>query len=156
MTSRRPLRIALAVVVLSLLGWMFVAVIWLPLYREQAAADFVDQWNEPALEAEIIREDATGTRAWSLKDQQALSKLRQGLRSVHPVQETPPQADRKFRVQIRRADSRVDEYEVLLDENSSERDMLYVVRRSGGATVYGSVYNTPEIRSTLKELIREK
>ena len=155
MKPRILLRTVVVLVVLAAMGVGFYEVIWVPLYRDQQAVNFVSQWNEPASQVDIEREDGSGTKSWSLKDQAALSKLREGMQSFRPGQEKPPQVDQKFRLRVRRSDARVDEYEVLLDSKSSDRDMLYVVRRTGGATVYGSAYNTPELRSALKDLIKE-
>src|SRR5207247_5367515 len=99
---------------------------------------FSGRQDDPGVQAEIEREDGAGTRAWSVQDRQALSKLRDGFRAAEFTRDKPPRADQKFRLRIRRSDARVDEYEVLLDEHSSRQDMLYVVQRSGGSAIYVS------------------
>jgi hypothetical protein len=158
MKPRTSLRILASLVVLALMGWAFVRIIWIPLYGHRETAAFVARQEEPALQAEIVREDSGGTRSWSVQDRQALSKLRDGLRRADysAAGAAPePRMDQKFRLRLRRPDSRVDEYEVLLDERGSEHDLLYVVRRSGGASIYGSAFKTPELRSALQQILKE-
>jgi hypothetical protein len=152
---RRNLQVAAILVLLAVASALFVVVLWIPLYGERQNHRFADEQEEPALQAEIVREDATGVRSWSLKDQQALRKLRDGLRNADYAGAKEPKADQSFRLRIRRSDSRVDEYEVQLDERGSEHDMLYVVRRSGGSPIYGSAYKTPELRAALQQLMKE-
>jgi hypothetical protein len=152
------LRILGSLVVLALMGWAFVMIIWIPLYGHRQTAAFAATQEEPAVQADIVREDSGGTRSWSVQDRQALSKLRDGLRradfsNAGGVPE--PGMDQKFRLRIRRPDSHIDEYEVLLDERGSEHDLLYIVRRSGGAAIYGSAFKTPELRSALQQILKE-
>jgi hypothetical protein len=155
------LRISGSLVVLALMGWAFVRIIWIPLYGHRETAAFAARQEEPAVQADIVREDSGGTRSWSVQDRQALSKLRDGLRRADWSGGSPaggaaePRMDQKFRLRIRRPDAHVDEYEVLLDERGSEHDLLYVVRRSGGAAVYGSAFKTPELRSALQQILKE-
>jgi hypothetical protein len=156
MRSRKTLRILTAVVVLGFVAALFVVVIWIPLYGRQQKADWAVQQDEPPIQAEITRDEPGGTRSWSLKDKQALQKLQAGLQSANYTAMPDPKIDQTFRLRIRRSDSRVDEYEVQLDERGREHDMLYVVRRSGGGAVYGSAFKTPELRSALQQLIKEQ
>jgi hypothetical protein len=141
--------------VLGLLTWMFIRVIWIPLYDDGETAAFCGRTSQPGLQAEIEREDQRGIRTWSVRDQEALSKLRDGFRSAEFSRQKPPRADQKFRVRIRRSDSRVDEYEVLLDESGSRHDMLYVVERQGGTPIYGSAFKTPQLRAALEQILKE-
>jgi hypothetical protein len=152
----RTLRIAASLVLLTLTGWLFVMVVWIPLYSHKEKAAWVLQQDEPPLHAEITREDRNGTRSWSVQDQQALRKLQHGLMHANYAGSKEPKADQSFRLRIRRSDSKVDEYEVQLDERGSEHDMLYVVRRTGGGAVYGSAFKTPELRSALQQVLKEK
>ena len=125
-------------------------------YGHRQTREFAATQDEPAVEADIVREDAGGVRSWSVQDRQALMKLQDGLRRADFTGTNAPRADQKFKLRIRRSDSRIDEYEVLLDERGSEHDMLYVVRRSGGGTpMYGSAFKTPELRSALLQLLKE-
>jgi hypothetical protein len=154
--KRRRLPVILAcVAVFGLMTWLFIAVIWIPLYDYQQTATFSGRTDDPGIQAEIEREDKSGVRRWSIQDQQALTKLREGFQTAEFTREKPPRADQKFRVRIRRSDARVDEYEVLLDENSSRQDMLYVVQRQGGAPIYGSAFKTPELRSALQQILKD-
>ena len=57
--------------------------------------------------------------------------------------------------EIRRPDSRIDEYEVLLDERGRDHDLLYVVRKADGVSIVGSAYKTPELRSALRQILKE-
>ena len=148
-------RIAGSVVVLGLLGWAFVMIIWIPLYGHRKTREYAVEQEQPALQAEIVREDRSGIRSWSLQDQQALRKFQEGLRQADYAGAKEPKADQRFRVRIRRNDSRIDEYEVLLDERGRDHDLLYVVRRSGGTSIYGSAYKTPELRSALQQILKD-
>lgn len=155
MDSGRTVRIVGSLLLLGLMGWMFVMVIWIPLYGHRRNHEYAVEQDQPALQAEIVREDGNGSRAWSIQDQQALRRLRDGLRQADYAGAKEPKVDQKFRLRIRRSDSRVDEYEVQLDERGSEHDLLYVVRRAGGAAMYGSAYKTPELRSALQQILKE-
>lgn len=155
MTSDRSVRILGSLVILGLLGWAFVMVIWIPLYGHRKTLAYAAEQEQPAVQAEIVREDRSGTRSWSLQDQEALRKLQEGLRQADYAGAKAPQAEQKFRVRIRRPDSRIDEYEVLLDERGREHDLLYVVRRTDGASIVGSAYKTPELRSALRQILKE-
>jgi hypothetical protein len=136
-------------------AWAFVMIIWIPLYDHRESREFAVTQESPAVEADIVREDASGVKTWSVQDRQALLKLRDGLRKADFAGAKEPRADQKFKLRIRRSDARVDEYEVLLDERGSDHDMLYVVRRTGGSAVYGSAFKTPELRSALQQVLRE-
>ena len=136
-------------------AWAFVMIIWIPLYGHRASQEFADTQASPAVEADIVREDARGVKTWSVQDQQALLKLRDGLRKADFTAPKEPRADQKFKLRIRRSDARVDEYEVLLDERGSDHDLLYVVRRTGGSAIYGSAFKTPELRSALQQVLKE-
>ena len=153
MKSGKSLRIIGFLVLFALMGWAFVMIIWIPLYGHRQTASFAETQEEAPLQAEIVREDASGTRSWSIADQQALSKLRNGLRRADYTGVKEPHADQKYRVRLRRPDSRIDEYEVILDERGSEHDVLYVVHRTGGATIYGSAYKTPELRQAIQQIL---
>jgi hypothetical protein len=155
MKSDRTVRIAGILVVLGLLGWAFVMVIWIPLYGHGKTQAFATEQEQPAVQAEIIREDRSGIRSWSIQDQQALRRLQDGLRQADYTGAKAPKADQKFRVRIRRPDSRIDEYEVLLDERGRDHDLLYVVRRADGVSVYGSAYKTPGLRAALQQILKE-
>src|SRR5258706_12037121 len=136
------------------MGWAFVMIIWIPLYGHGRTKEFLVEQEQPALQAEIVREDGAGGRTWSVADQQALQKLRNGLRQAEYTGSKEPKTDQKYRLRIRRPDARVDEYELLLDERGSDHDLLYVVRRNGGAAVYGSAFKTPELRPALEQVRR--
>jgi hypothetical protein len=156
MKSRRALPVfGLLLIIFALMAWMFVKVIWIPLYDSGETARFSGTTQDAGVQAEIEREDGSGLRSWSIQDQQALAKLRDGFRAAEFTRDKPLKADQKFRLRIRRSDARIDEYEVLLDERSSERDMLYVVQRNGGSTIYGSAFKTPELRAALQQLLKE-
>ena len=155
MKPRKALPVLGCLLVLALMTWAFIMVIWIPLYDYRQTAAFSGRTADPGVQAEIEREDKTGIRRWSVQDQEALSRLRDGFRSAEFTREKPPRADQKFRVRIRRSDSRVDQYEVLLDETSSRQDMLYVVQRQGGTPIYGSAFKTPELRTALEQILKE-
>jgi len=153
---KRPRSLALGIflLVFGLTAWMFVAIIWIPLYRTRETAEFVSSQETPALQVDVEREDGKGTRSWSIADQQALLKLKAGLQTAqYAPQNDPPASDQKYRLRIRRADSRIDEYEVVLGSEGSLQDRLYVLRRNGGASVYGTAFNTPELRSALQQVL---
>jgi hypothetical protein len=134
--------------------WIFVQVIWVPLYRYQETALFVGRQEAPALQVDIEREDRQGTRSWSVADQQAIAKLKAGLQNAeYAPQNEPPASDQKYRLRIRRSDSRIDEYEVVLGSEGRMHDRLYVIRRSGETAVYGTAFNTPELRSALQQVL---
>jgi len=155
MKSNRGVRIAGSLVVLGLLGWAFVMVIWIPLYGHRKTLEYAAEQEQPAVQAEIVREDRSGTRTWSLQDQEALRKLQEGLRQADYTGAKTPKAEERFRVRIRRPDSRIDEYEVLLDERGRDHDLLYVVRKADGVSIVGSAYKTPELRSALRQILKE-
>jgi hypothetical protein len=148
-------RIVGALLLIAFTAWAFVMTIWVPLYGYRQTQEFAASQDAPAVDADIVREEGGKVRTWSIQDRDALTKLREGFRNADFSPAKAPQADRKFKVRIRRSDSKVDEYEVLLDERGSEHDMLYVVRRSGGAPIYGSAFKTPELRSALQQVLRE-
>ena len=155
MKSDKSVRIIGSLALLGLLGWAFVMVIWIPLYGHRKTQEYAAEQEQPAVQAEIVREDRSGTRSWSLQDREALRKLQDGLRQADYTGAKAPQVDQKFRVRIRRSDARIDEYEVLLDERGREHDLLYVVRRTDGASIVGSAYKTPELRSALRQILKE-
>ena len=155
MKSDKAVRIAGSLVVLSLLGWAFVMVIWIPLYGHRRTQEYAAEQEQPALQAEIVREDRSGTRSWSLKDQEALRKLQDGLRQADYAGAKAPQVEEKFRLRIRRPDSRIDEYEVHLDGRGREHDLLYVIRRADGVSTVGHAYKTPELRSALRQILKD-
>ncbi len=155
MKSDKAVRVAGSLVVLCLLGWAFVMVIWIPLYGHRKTQEYAAEQEQPALQAEIIRENKSGSRSWSLKDQDALRKLQEGLRQADYAGARAPQAEEKFRLRIRRPDSRVDEYEVHLDGRGREHDLIYVVRRADGVSTVGSAYKTPELRSALRQILKD-
>ena len=133
-----------------------VMIIWIPLYGHGRTKEYLVEQEQPALQADIVKEDAAGGRSWSVADQQALRKLRDGLRQAEysGAAAKEPKPDQKYRLRIRRPDARIDEYELLLDERGSEKDLLYVVRRNGGSAVYGSAFKTPELRSALEQVLK--
>jgi hypothetical protein len=153
MKARKWAAAAGILAVLSLLGWSFVTVIWIPLYGGSDSHPSFARPEEP-LRAEMVKEDGTA-RSWSVADAQALAKLRDELRRADYSEKSPPRLDQKYRLRIRRPDSRVDDYEVLLDERGNEPDLLYVIRRSGGASIYGSALKTPELRAALQQVLKE-
>jgi len=155
MKPRKTIPIAGALLVLAMLGWAFVAVIWIPLYGHRKSPEVAAEQEPPAVQAEIVREDRSGIRSWSLQDQQSLRKLQDGLRQADTTGAKAPNADQKFRVRIRRADSRIDEYEVLVDERGRDHDLIYVVRRADGASMVGGAAKTPELRSALRQILKE-
>ncbi|HZE97642.1 MAG TPA: hypothetical protein VE981_11495 [Planctomycetota bacterium] len=154
MTSRRALRVSLLILVLAGVGVMFIRVIWIPLYRDKETARFVETQQEPAVQVDVVHDDGKATRSWTIADQQAISRLRSGLQTAQTAQGEPPaSSDEKYRLRIRRSDSRVDEYEVVLGAEGRLQDRLYVIRRNGGSSVYGTVFNTPELRSALQQVL---
>jgi len=133
---------------------MFVQVVWIPLYRTRETARFVDRQETPALQVEIDRQDGNRTRSWSIADQQAISRLKAGLQSAeYAAQTEPPVSDQKYRLRIKRSDSQIDEYEVVMGSEGQLHDRLYVIRRNGGTAVYGTAFNTPELRSALQQVL---
>lgn len=154
MTPRRILAVGILLLAFGVMGVMFVYVIWIPLYRDQETARFVGSQDTPALEVDVEREDGKGTRSWSIVDQQAISKLKAGLQNAEAASQVdPPVSDQKYRLRIKRSDSRIDEYEVVLGSEGRMHDRLYVIRRSGGTAVYGTAFNTPELRSALQQVL---
>jgi hypothetical protein len=152
--TRRSL--AAAVLLLAFLGTgvTFYHVIWIPLYRSRETARFVESQEDPTLQVDVESEDSKGKRNWTIADQQAISRLRAGLRAAEVApQADVPASDQKYRLRIKRADSRIDEYEVVLGPEGKMQDRLFVVRRSGGNSVYGTAYNTPELRSALQQIL---
>jgi hypothetical protein len=154
MKARNGAALAGILALLSLLGWSFVKVIWIPLYGG-SGSQAPTSWPEEPLRAEIVKEDGT-VRSWPVADAQALRKLREELRRADTTTSNPPpRQDQNYRLRIRRPDSRVDDYEVLLDERGNEPDLLYVIRRPGGASIYGSALKTPELRAALQQVLKE-
>ena len=154
MRTRRPVALGILLLAFGLMGWMFVQVIWIPLYRRQETERFLGSQETPALQVDVEREDGKGTRSWSVADQQAIAKLKAGLQSAeYAPEKDPPASDQKYRLRIKRSDSRVDEYEVVLGSEGRMHDRLYVIRRSGGTSVYGTAFNTPELRSALQQVL---
>jgi len=154
MTPRRTAGVLALAAALALTGWLFVKIIWIPLYAERETSRFVQGQERPVLQVEVVREDGKGSQSWSIADQQAIAKLRAGLQRADFTRTEPPRTDERYRLKIRRSDSTVDEYEVLLDSASADRDLLYVIRRSGGSSIYGSAFNTPELRSALRQVLK--
>jgi hypothetical protein len=154
MRTRRSLALGVLLLAFGAMAWMFVQVIWIPLYRRQETARFVGSQETPALQVDVEREDRQGTRAWSVADQQAIARLKAGLQNAeYAPQNDPPASDQKYRLRIKRSDSRIDEYEVVLGSEGQMHDRLYVLRRSGGTVVYGTAFNTPELRSALQQVL---
>jgi len=136
------------------MGWMFVHVIWIPLYRQQETERFVGSQETPAVQVDIERQDGKGTQSWSIADHQALQKLKSGLQAAEAAPSGPPPvSDQRYRLRIRRADSRVDEYEVILGPEGRMQDRLYVIRGDARAPVTGTAYTTPELRSALQQVL---
>lgn len=156
MRPGKTARIVGTLLLVALTAWAFVMIIWVPLYGHRQTQEFAASQDAPAVDAEIVREDDRGIRSWSVGDREALTKLRDGMRKADFSGAKEPRADQKLKIRIRRSDARVDEYEVLLDERGNEHDMLYVVRRSGGAPIYGSAFKTPELRSALQQVLQER
>jgi hypothetical protein len=153
MTSRSPLRALLVCAVLAGIGFLFHRVIWVPLYRSQETARFVGSQNDAAVQVDVVKDDGKSTKSWTVADQHAISKLRSGLQSAEYATAAAPSSEEKYRLRIKRADSRVDEYEVVLGAEGRMHDRLYVIRRNGGTSVYGSAFNTPELRSALEQVL---
>ncbi len=154
MKSRKAAGVLLLTAALALTGWVFVRTIWIPLYADRETSRFVEEQGQPILQVDVDREDGKQRQSWSIADQQAIAKLRAGLQRAEYSPAAPPKSDERYRLKIRRSDSTVDEYEVLLDTASKDRDLLYVVRRSGGNSIYGSAFNTPELRSALQQVLK--
>lgn len=155
MRPGKTARLVGAFIVAAGTAWAFVMIIWIPLYGHRETREFAATQESPAVQADIVREDARGVRSWSVQDQQALVKLRDGLRKADFAGAKEPRADQKFKLRIRRSDARIDEYDVVLDERGSDHDLLYVVRRTGGSAIYGSAFKTPELRSALQQVLKE-
>ena len=155
MRPGKAARAAALLLVLAFTAGMFVVIIWNPLYGRREVRDYAEAQEQAPLEAEIVREDGGVSKSWSVTDREALAKLRKGLAKADNVPAPAPRADQKFRLRIRRSDSRVDEYEVQLDDRGREHDMLYVVRREGGGSVYGSAFRTPELRDAIQRVLTD-
>jgi len=154
MKARKTATALLLISLLALTGWMFVETIWIPLYGYRETSRFVQGQEEPILQVDVVREGGKENRTWSIADQQAIATLRAGLQRADYTRSEAPRTDERYRLKIRRADSRVDEYEVLLDSANQDRDLLYVIRRNGGSSVYGTAFNTPELRSALRDVLK--
>lgn len=143
--------------IFALAAWMFVVVIWNPLYGRREFRDYVAAQEQAPLQAEIVREGGGEPKSWSVTDREALAKLRRGLRNVDPAPASAPapepRIDQKYRLRIRRPDSRIDEYEVRFDDRGSQHDVLYVVRQEGGGAVYGSAFKTPDLREAIRQAL---
>lgn len=155
MRPGKAARAAALLVVFAFTAGMFVVVIWKPLYGRPEVKAYAEAQDQAPLQAEIVREDGGVTKAWSVADREALAKLRQGLKNADPAPAPAPRADQKYRLRIKRPDSRVDEYEVLFDERGRDHDLLYVVRREGGGSVYGSAFKTPELREAIRQVLAD-
>ena len=154
MKTRRSLAAAVLLLAFLGMGVTFYYVIWIPLYRSRETARFVESQEDPTLQVDVEREDSKGKKNWTIADQQAIGRLRAGLRTAEIApQADVPASDQKYRLRIKRADSRIDEYEVVLGPEGRMQDRLFVVRRSGGSSVYGTAYNTPELRSALQQIL---
>ena len=154
MKTRRTLAAALLLLALFGTGVTFYSVIWIPLYRSRETARFVESQEAPTVQVDVEREDSNGKRNWTIADPQAITRLRAGLKKAEAApQGDPPASDQKYRLRIQRADSRVDEYEVVLGTEGSMQDRLLVIRRSGGTSVTGTAYTTPELRSALQQIL---
>jgi hypothetical protein len=154
MKSRKTAGVLVLTAALALTGWVFYKTIWIPVYDSRETSLFVQGQEQPVLQVDIVREDGKQNQAWSISDQQAIAKLRAGLQRAEYNRTEPPKTDERYKLKIRRSDSTVDEYEVLLDSASRDRDLLYVIRRSGGSSIYGSAFNTPELRSALQQVLK--
>jgi hypothetical protein len=153
MKLRRSFRTLLALAVLSVVGIMFVTVIWIPLYQQRDLSRSAGSLDSPAVQVDVVREDGKETRSWTIADQQAIAKLRAGLQSTQAATAEAPPSEEKYRLRIKRLDSRVDEYEVVLGPEGRMQDRVYVIRRTGGTSVYGTAVNTPELRSALQQVL---
>jgi hypothetical protein len=143
---QRASAVGLLLLVFAGMTAMFIQVIWIPLYRNRE--------DDAALQVDVEQKEGTGTRSWSIADPKAASRLNAGLRSA--TFGAPPEqavADQGYRLRIRRPDNRMDEYEVVLGSEGALHDRFYVIRRSGGTPIYGTVYNTPELRSALQQVL---
>ena len=154
MKSRKTAGVLVLIAALALTGFVFVKTIWIPLHDYRETSLFVQGQEQPVLQVDVVREDGKQSQAWTVADQQAISKLRTGLQRAEYSRAEPPRTDERYKLKIRRSDSTVDEYEVLLDSASRDRDLLYVIRRSGGNSIYGSAFNTPELRSALQQVLK--
>jgi hypothetical protein len=157
MKLRRPFRALLACAILAAIAVMFVVVIWIPLYRDSAPAGPAGAQEPQAVEVDLVDKDGGSTRSWTVADQKAISKLRAGLQSAQPA--APPAepaaapSEEKYRLRIKGANARVDEYEVVLGTEGRAQDRVYVIRRNGGTSVYGTAVNTPELKSALQQVL---
>lgn len=154
MKLSRPLRALLVGIVLAAVGFLFVRVIWIPLYMDSGPGRPEAVQESPAMEVDVVKEDGKSTKSWTVADQKAISKLRAGLQSTAPAPaEPPPPSEEKYRLKIKGSDSRVDEYEVVLGPEGRLQDRVYVIRRTGGSSVYGTAFNSPELRSALQQVL---
>lgn len=132
---------------------MFVAVIWMPLYRHGETAKFVGTQNQDTVQVDVVKDDGKETRSWTIADRKAISRLSAGMQTADYARGDMPAADEKYRLRIKRADSRIDEYEVVLGSEGRQHDRVYLLRSSNGKTVYGTAFNTPELRSALQQVL---
>lgn len=154
MVRRKPAAIAIGVVALLITAWAFVVVIWIPLYGTPQGPSDPLRPEENALQAEIVREEGTSSRTWTVADAQALQRLNAELRRADFAANSAPRADQSYKLRLRRPDSKIDEYEVLLDERGTSPDLVYVVRRTGGTSIYGVAQKTPELKSALDRILK--
>ena len=154
MVRRKSAAIAIAVLALLATAWAFVVVIWIPLYGTPQGPSDPAHPEDSALQAEIVKEDGGSSRTWTVADAQALQKLNAELRRADFSAQSVPRSDQSYKLRIRRPDSKIDEYEVLLDERGTSPDMVYVVRRTGGTSIYGVAQKTPELKSALDRILK--
>lgn len=155
MARRKPAAIAIAVLALLVTSWAFVVVIWIPLYGTPQSPSESQSSEDSTLRAEIVREEGGASRTWTVADAQALAKLNAELRKADfGAGSTGPRSDQTYKLRIRRPDAKIDEYEVLLDERGTSPDLVYVIRRSGGTSIYGVAQKTPELRSALDRILK--
>lgn len=154
MKTRRALTAGALLLVFGIMGWMFVRIIWIPLYRQQETDRFVGRQETPAVKVDIEGQDGKGKRSWSTADPNALRTLKSGLQAAEAAPPgEPPASDQKYRLRILCADSRVDEYEVVLGAEGRMHDRLYVIRKSGETPVVGTAVQTPELRSAIQRIL---
>lgn len=144
MTSAKTIRIVGSLGLSALVAWAFVMTIWVPLYQDRETTRYVAEQEQPAISAEVGGAEG---RTWTIRDRRALATLAEGLRQADYAAAAEPRTDQSFTLRIRRADSRVDEYRVSLDERGSRHDL--VVRRGGAA------FKTPELRAALRQILQE-
>jgi hypothetical protein len=129
-----------------LAGAMFV-------YGRHRTTQFRASQADAASRLEIELDGEGAPRVIPITDPHLLRVILDPLKQAEYTLPNHPHKEQTYYVRVHRRESRVDEYEILLDSRGAGYDLLHVVHREGRTTHHGSAFKTPGLRKPLLEVL---